>query len=160
MELKGSNLSLAIKKYFLKEIQKSENWCLYVAIADKKTWIDHHNFNHSHALKKKIVYDEVAKRIFSQVDYLNTAKRVDIVIDRSKNKDEINEFNTIVTAEIKKRISKNTVLTIRHAYSHEEAGLQAIDLFCVGVWRKYEKSDVTWYAEFSDKISTETVHRF
>ena len=45
-------------------------------------------------------------------------------------------------------------------YSHEEAGLQAIDIFCGGVWNKYEKSDVTWYAEFSDKIATEVEYKF
>ena len=160
MELKGRDLELPVKKYFLKEMRKGDNWCLYVAATDKKAWLDHHNNNYSHTLKKKILYDEVAKRIFVLVDYLNTAKRVDIVIDRSKNKDEISEFNAAVTHEIKKRLPKNAVLTIRHTYSHEEAGLQAIDMFCGGVWNKYEKSDVTWYAEFSDKIATEVEYKF
>lgn len=160
IELKGNNLTLAIKKYFLKEMQRVENWCLYAAITDKKSWVDNHNRNNSHVLKKKMLYDEVSKRLFSQIDYLETAKRVDIVIDRSKNKDEIAEFDIAITAEIKKRLSKKAVLTIRHAYSHEEAGLQAIDVFCTGIWRKHEKSDTTWYAEFSEKIATETVYKF
>jgi len=160
IELKGSNLAFAIKKYFLKEMNKTENWCLYAAIADKKTWLAHHNFNHSHALKKKTMYDEVAKRIFSQVTLLDNAKRVDIVIDRSKNKDEITEFNVAVTAAIRERLPSKSVLNIRHAFSHEEHGLQAIDTFCTGIWRKYEKNDLSWFVEFSDKMAAETIHKF
>lgn len=160
VELKGSNLALAIKQYFLKEMRKTENWCLYAAIADKKTWLAHHNFNNSHALKKKTMYDEVAKRIFSQVTLLNDAKRVDIVIDRSKNKDEIKEFNAAVEAAIRERLPSKAVLNIRHASSQEEYGLQAIDTFCTGIWKKYEKKDLTWFVEFEDKISAETIHKF
>lgn len=36
-----------------------------------------------------ILYNEIAKRLFSQLDHLETAQHVNIVIDRSKNKDEI-----------------------------------------------------------------------
>ncbi|OGT42860.1 MAG: hypothetical protein A3F13_06510 [Gammaproteobacteria bacterium RIFCSPHIGHO2_12_FULL_40_19] len=159
-ELKGSNLAIAIKKYFLKEMKKVENWCLYLAVADKKTWIEHHNNNHAHSLKSNTFYDEVAKRVFSQVDYLETAKNVDVIVDRSKSKDHIVAFNSAITDAIKKRLPKTAKLSIRHAYSHEEAGLQAVDLFCAGAWRKHEKLDIAWYTEFSDKIAGEMIYKF
>lgn len=159
-ELKGSRLKLAIKQHFLKGMQKFDDWCLYAAIADKKTWIAHHNSKNNGKLKKRVLYDEVAKRVFSQVDLFKTAHRVDIVIDRSKPKKDVLEFNRIVQAVIKSQLPKGAALTMRHAYSHEEAGLQAIDLFCAGIWRKHEKDDVVWYAEFSDKIASEVEYKF
>ncbi len=160
MELKGRNIKLPVKEYFLKQMRKVEDWGLYIAITDKKTWIAHHNRHHSHELKKKVLYDEVARRIFSQIDILDTASRVDIVVDRSKNKYEIAEFNDAVARDIKTRLSKNAVLTIRHAYSHEEAGLQAVDMFCTGIHDKYEKNDIQWYTMFSDKIAAEVTYRY
>lgn len=159
-ELKGSNLTLAIKKYFLKEVRKNEDWYLHVGIANKKIWLDHHHANNSHDLKKKVLYDNLAKKVFSDLDGLENAKRVDIVIDRSKTKTDILEFNDAVKNEIMKKISPKTPITMRHAYSHEEAGLQAVDLFCIGAWRNKEKSDNEWYKEFSDRIATETEYNF
>ncbi len=102
-ELKGSNLALSIKKYFLKEINKEANWCLYAAVADKKAWVNHHVSNHRYKPKKKVLYNEIAKRLFSQLDHLETAQHVNIVIDRSKNKDEIADFDKSITAAVTKR---------------------------------------------------------
>jgi len=141
-------------------MQKTEDWCLYIAVADKKTWLEHHNRNHSYALKRTMLYDEIAKRLFLNLDLLSGAKRVDVVIDRSKNKSEIAEFNTIVTNAIKQRLPNNAVLTMRHSYSHEEAGIQAIDLFCIGAWRQHERSNSEWYAEFQHKVASSVTYQF
>lgn len=159
-ELKGSFLALPIKKYFLTQMRKCSGWYLSAAIADKKSWLRNHHANHNHELKKKVLYDEIAKRVFSQLSDIDTANYIDIVIDRSKNKDEISEFDAAVVAAIKTRINQRAKLTIRHRGSHEELGLQAVDVFCSGFGKKYEKNDVTWYSEFSDKIATETIHKF
>lgn len=55
-ELKGSHLSLTIKQYFLKEMNEQTNWCLYSAIADKKTWIKHHVLNHNREPEKRTFF--------------------------------------------------------------------------------------------------------
>jgi hypothetical protein len=159
-ELKGNALALPIKKYFLSQMRKCSNWYLSAAIADKKTWLRNHKANNHHELQKKVLYDEIAKRVFSQLTDIDIATHIDIVIDRSKNKDEIREFDTAVIAAVRDRINKNAYLKIRHRSSHEELGLQAIDVFCSGLGRKYEKNDITWYTEFSDKIMSETIHKF
>ncbi len=159
-ELKGSDLALPIKKYFLKEVSKPKNWCLYTAIADKKAWVNHHMNNHHQTLQKKALYDEVAKRLFSQLDYIETTHRIDIVVDRSKNKDEIVVFDEAITTAVKERIVKKMPLTIRHRNSQEDAGLQAIDIFCAGIGRKYEQGDLTWYQEFADRIAVEIEYKF
>ncbi len=142
-ELKGSRLSSPIKQYFLKEADKEKNWCLYSAIADKKTWIKHHLTNHREEPKKRILYDEIAKRLFLQLDNLEGTPRCDIVVDRSKNKDEITLFDQIIIGIMTERLPRKTKLTIRHRRSQENVELQAIDTFCAGIWRKYEKADLS-----------------
>lgn len=159
-ELKGSALALPIKKYFLSQMRKCSNWYLSAAIADKKTWLRNHNANNHYELKKKVLYDEIAKRVFSQLTDIDSATHIDIVIDRSKNKDEVSEFDAAVIAAVRDRINKNAYLSIRHRNSQEELGLQAVDVFCSGFGRKYEKNDISWYTEFSDKIMSETIHKF
>ncbi len=44
--------------------------------------------------------------VFSQITDIDTAHYIDIVIDKSKNKDEINEFDAAIMAAIQTRISK------------------------------------------------------
>lgn len=160
VELKGRSLALPIKKYFLKEMNKEEKWRLYVAIADKKSWIEHHIRNHQREPEKKALYDELAKRLLSQLDYLETAHSIEIIVDRSKNKDEIAIFDQAIMTEMKKRVGKKAQLAIRHRDSQGEAGLQAIDIFCSGVSRKYESADESWYREFSDRIAAEVEYKF
>lgn len=159
-ELKGSNLTLPVKKYFLKELNEHKNWCLYTAAADKKAWVKHHVSNNYKMPEKKALYDEIAKRLFSQLNHLKTSPYVNVIVDRSKNNDDIKLFDQIVMAEIKKQISEKTLLTIRHCSSQGDAGLQAVDIFCSGVGRKYEFSDLTWYCEFSDRIAAEVEYKF
>ncbi len=160
LELKGNDLSLPIKKYFLKEVNKEENWRIYIAIADKKSWVNRHISKHNHEPKKKALYDEIAKRLFSQLDYSGSAGCIDIIVDRSKNKDEINSFDEAITSALLDRLCKKTRLTIKHRNSHEDAGLQAVDVFCAGVGKKYEKGDTSWYAEFENRIVVEIEYKF
>lgn len=159
-ELKGSFLTSTVKKYFLNEMQKAKNWRLYASIADKKCWMKHHSLNNSDAAKKKILYEEIAKHTLLQLDGLESVNRIDIVIDRSKNQSEIAVFDSAIIAAIKTRLPKTAKITIRHRSSHEEHGLQAVDLFCSGIGKKYEKNDVVWYSEFSDKIAAELVYKY
>lgn len=160
VELKGSKLTLPIKKYFLREMRKAENWYLCIGVANKRTWVDHHYCNNAHTLKTKMVYDELARRIFLQIDALDTADKVDIIVDRSKTKEDIKDFDRAVADAIRKRLPAHAQLSIRHTLSHQEAGLQAADLFAAGTWRKHEKNDISWFVEFSDKIATEMRYRF
>ena len=46
----------------------------------------------------------------------------------------------------------NVPLNIRHMCSHQSYGIQAVDLFCWGIFRRYERGDEEWYRKFSDKI--------
>lgn len=160
-ELKGIHLDLSLKKYFLRASKKENNWCLYTAIADKKSWLAHHTSNHHNKeLDKKALYNELTSRLISQLDFLKTVDRIDIIVDRSKNREEIKIFDNVIMSRIKEQISKKVPVTITHRSSQEDAGLQAIDIFCSGIGRKYESSDFSWYREFGDKIAVEVVYKF
>lgn len=52
----------------------------------------------------------------------------------------------------------NTRLNIDHLGSHENVGLQAVDLFCWGIARKVGLGDAEWYAVFQDKVSFTTIY--
>lgn len=158
-ELKGIKLPLSSKKYFLKEMNEQENWQLYIAIADKKAWASHH-FRNKIKLCRKALYDEVAKRIFFQVDNLESFLSIHIVVDCSKNKKEIEIFNKTITEGLSSRLVEHASLSIKHRNSHEDAGLQAIDLFCSGLSKKYENKDLAWYGEFSERIAVEVEYKF
>ncbi|MBL4648057.1 MAG: DUF3800 domain-containing protein [Gammaproteobacteria bacterium] len=50
-------------------------------------------------------------------------------------------------------------LNIEHERSHETYGIQAVDLFCWGIYRKYECNDLVWYNLFKDRIIAEEIFR-
>ena len=158
-ELKGNKLILPIKQYFLRIASKQSNWCLYMAISDKKSWVTHHRKNNL-TLEKKVLYDEVAKRIFSQIDDIEKVSNIDLIVDCSKSKRDIIVFDKIITGVLSNRLAKKACLSIKHRSSQEEIGLQAIDIFCSGVSEKYERNNLTWYAEFSDRIAVEVEYKF
>lgn len=51
-------------------------------------------------------------------------------------------------------------LSIEHRDSQENAGLQAIDVFCSGVSEKYENNEVVWHKEFANRIAVEVEYKF
>ena len=55
-----------------------------------------------------------------------------------------------------KDFSDDVPLNIYHERSQENAGLQAVDLFCWGIYRKVEHGDRAWYGVFGEKIMFET----
>ncbi len=52
-------------------------------------------------------------------------------------------------------VDANTRLYIYHWSSQEHRGLQAVDLFSWGIFRKYERSDEDWYSSYKAKILLE-----
>jgi hypothetical protein len=58
--------------------------------------------------------------------------------------------------QIEALLPLNTALIVEHLKSEESTGLQAVDLFCWGIARKYERNDLRWYDVFRHKIMYET----
>ena len=75
-----------------------------------------------------------------------------MIIDKSMAKPEIAEFNFYIRRELESRLAPSISLDIYHWLSHENYGLQAVDLFCWGVFQKYEHKNIEWYEVFAKKV--------
>ncbi len=149
-ELKGSSIPFNIKAYFYKNISRADSWKIYSIILDKKT-----------AFKKLTLpidthrlYNILANHLLKQVDFAR-AKTVNLLIDKSKNRDGINAFDDMLKLSLNVILPLNVPLNISHIPSHKSYGIQAVDLFCWGLFRKYMHADEEWYYLFKDKIAYE-----
>jgi hypothetical protein len=59
---------------------------------------------------------------------------------------------------LKAHLSSRICLDIKHDSSQENRALQAVDLFCWGIYRKYERKDEEWYAIFKQTIMFEGIY--
>lgn len=146
-ELKGTGTILSVKEYFLRHVPKS-GWGLYSVVLDKHREV--HNKQRIHPLSK--LYNYLAHFIISKIDMSNTVRPVTLVVDRSKSTGEIKEFNEHLTNHLEAVLPLNTPLYIHHHRSHDNPGLQVVDLFCWGIFKKYEQADILWYDAFKEKI--------
>lgn len=158
-ELKGSNTEMAIKKYFFRHIENQQGWTLYTVIVDKVSWAKHHK--RGKAIDQNAFYDEVSKRLFRQIDFPPHDLTINVVVDRSKNREDRDIFNARIS-EIFKTLPNHhkTLLEINHPNSQETPGLQAVDLFCWGIRRKHQYRDEEWYSIFSGRIAAENAIKF
>ena len=105
---------------------------------------------------KKKLYNYIARFLLAKVRLENVGNAVTLVVDRSKAKDEITDFNQYLANQLDALLPLDVPLNIYHQHSYENAGLQAVDLFCWGVFRKYEVGDLDWYREYGGRIAFET----
>jgi len=149
-ELKGTNTSLEVKRYFLDQI-RYQDWAVYALVLNKA------RVNEPLRTKvgKKKLYNFLARLLIGRLPLRQTTTNVRLIVDRSKNRDEISDFNQYVENHLQATLPLNTGLTIEHLTSHERAGLQAVDLFCWGIARKYERGDLVWYNLFKHMVRYE-----
>jgi hypothetical protein len=92
----------------------------------------------------------VARQVLAEIPFeKNAGERVQLIIDKSKSKPEIADFNQYVMRELKSRLPLQVPIDIDHLNSQVVPGLQAVDLFCWGIFRKYERGDARWFDVFS-----------
>lgn len=150
-ELKGTGTALAIKKYFYRQIPDN-GWCIYTLVLNKFRVDDHLRTKQG----KKKLYNFLARFLLARVDLTFSAPAVTLVMDRCKNKEEIKDFNGYVANQLESLLPLNVPLNIYHESSQANPGLQAVDLFCWGIYRKYEVQDMEWYQVYREKIAFET----
>lgn len=154
-ELKSTQTTLAVKKYFLDAVHKREGqaWCIYSIILDKKDLLKKLKITpEQHRL-----YNLLSKIILQHVDFSlhNNGAAVHLIVDSSKGKKQRAVFNQYLKMNIETLLDIGVRFRIGHEKSHNNAGLQAVDLFCAGFSRKYSYGDVEWYNLFKDKICKE-----
>jgi hypothetical protein len=149
-ELKGSLTPLSVKEYFYKKIKEIE-FSLYAVILDKKKsyqnlWQD-----------KERIYSHIAYLVLEKIPLSGRRTSINFIVDRSKSKENIRAFDKYILLQMKGRIEPAAPLKIYHADSNANYTLQAADLFCWGIFRKYEKADTAWYDLFKGKIKNENL---
>ncbi len=153
-ELKGINTTLDVKKYFYKQV-KNIRFSLYSITLNKKRIFE------ELTRSKERVYNFIARQVLDKIPFEKANHiRIELIIDKSKSKPEIEEFNSYIKRNLKGRIEPKTPLDIYHWKSHENYGLQACDLFCWGIFQKYERKRMEWHDVFSkdEKIKLDSLY--
>lgn len=145
-ELKGIATKISIKTYFFSNAIKNDSWRIYSIVLDKQ--IVARKFN---TVDKHRMYNVVANHLLKQVNF-SEAATVNLFVDRSKGRDGIDEFDDLLKVSLDTILPLNVPLNITHVSSHKNYNIQAVDLFCWGIFRKYEFQDGEWYNIFKDKV--------
>lgn len=145
-ELKGAATTLAIKKYFYQRAVGTE-FGIYSLTLNKRRVFERLT------REKARVYNYVARQVLDHIPLeKNGAGRVELVIDRSKSKPEIQEFNSYIRRHLEAKLSPTVPLVISHRKSDDVPGLQVADMFAWGVFQKYERSNTEWFEVFKEKV--------
>lgn len=150
-ELKGTGTTIDIKKYFFRNI-KSDKWAIYSLVLNKVRVESHLQTKTG----KKKLYNFLSRVLLEKLNLYDAKRNVELVVDRCKNKEEVRDFNLYLINQLEALLPLNTNLNISHLTSQESAGLQAVDLFSWGIFRKYEGNDYAWYTIYQHKIRFET----
>jgi len=143
VELKGVRTRIEIKRYFY-DLIRPARFSIYALTLNKRRVYD------ELAANKERLYNFIARKVLDQIPFEVARTRIQLYIDRSKSKAEIREFNDYLERQLKGRVDPRVPLNIDHAASSDNPGLQAIDLFAWGIYRKYEKGDLVWYEVFKE----------
>lgn len=148
-ELKGKDANLDIKMYFYKQINTIP-FEIYAMTLNKKRVFERLTRD------KSRVYNFIARQVIDKIPFeKNKSDRVELIIDKSKSKPEIREFNSYIRSQIQGRLNPEVAIDMYHWNSQENAGLQAVDIFCWGIFQKYERKNTDWFNCFKGKIALE-----
>ncbi len=144
-ELKGSAAAFEIKQYFYNKVRDIP-FDIYALTLNKK------RVSSDLAQRKDRVYNFIARNVLDKVRMGDASTRIEFIIDKSKSRHEIKEFNDYITRQLKGRVDPRVPLDIYHHTSHENLGLQAVDLFSWGIFRKHERNDTEWFDLFKGRV--------
>lgn len=145
-ELKGTGTTIEVKKYFFDKAKKIKFGIYSITLNKKKVF-------ERLAKDKPRIYNYIARKVLDQIPFeKNNGDRVELILDKSMAKPEIEEFNSYIRRQLEGRLSPVIPLDIYHWLSHENYGLQAADLFSWGIFQKYERQNIEWHDVFMEKI--------
>ncbi len=150
-ELKGTGTTFEIKKYFYDRV-KDIDFKIYTIVLNKR------RVYKDLAGKKNRLYNYIARLLLEQIPFEEATVKVDLIIDKSKGKPEILNFNTYIQSQLEARINPLVSLCINHIDSRDNGGIQAVDLFSYGVFEAYERRKWGWFNVFGEKVAFETVY--
>ncbi|KKQ68721.1 MAG: hypothetical protein US89_C0006G0062 [Candidatus Peregrinibacteria bacterium GW2011_GWF2_38_29] len=151
-ELKGSSTALEVKKYFYDQV-KNIKFGIYSITLNKKRVFE------QLTKEKDRVYNFIAKQVLDAIPFEKADEtRIELIVDKSKGKMGARGFNEYIKKQLGARINPKTPLDIYHWDSQNTHGLQASDLFCWGIFQKYERRKEDWYKIYKDKTNFESLY--
>ncbi len=151
-ELKGSSTTFAVKEYFYSQVKEIKFGIYSITLNKKRVY-------EQLSKEKDRVYNFIARKVLDQIPFeLSGGTRIKLVVDKSKGKLGIREFNKYVEKQLGARIDPKTPLDIYHWDSQNTPGLQAADLFTWGIYQKYEKGKRDWFKLFEEKINFDDLY--
>ena len=150
-ELKGSQTTLEIKTYFHDQV-KLIDFKLYAIALNKMRVYE------SLARNKPRVYNFVSRLLLDKIPLDGANNQVNFIIDKSKSKPEILDFNTYIRTALEGKIKPSVPLFINHINSRENKGLQAVDMFSYGIFQGYERKKWEWFNIFEAKVDFYTLY--
>ncbi len=147
-EMKGAKVSLEIKKYFY-ALTKDTRFTIYSLTLNKRRVYERL------ARDKERVYNYISRLVLDKISFEKAHEQVILILDKSKTQKQVWDFNQYVLRQLKGRLDPKVPLDIKHQDSQQYYGLQAVDLFSWGIFRKYEKKDFEWFNMFKDKVTFE-----
>lgn len=151
LELKGANTDIQVKAYFITQLAKAKvEFCIYTTVLNKK------KVSGELQMDKDSLYDYVASKLIERIPFKDAAETLRLTVDRRKKSGAIGAFNEYVASQIRFIKPSHLPLEVFHVLSHQSKGIQAVDLFSWGIFRKYERGDCGWYDMFKHKIAFET----
>ena len=150
-ELKGTGTTLEIKRYFYDRVRDID-FNIYSIILNKRRVYGYLADN------KARVYNYIARILLEKIPLEQATTKVDLIIDRSKGKPEILNFNRYIQSQMEARIQPTVPLDINHLDSCDNCGLQAADMFSYGVFQGYERRKWDWFNTFKEKVAFYTVY--
>ena len=145
VELKGKSLQSEKKEklhFFLKKL----DWELHSIVIDKRKIFKPRSINN--------FYDDIAVKLITHCcqNSCKSSATIKIVLDKCKNnQQEIILINTKIEKALRRHNYTNDI-NIHHNNSKNEIGLQMIDLYSYGIYKKFEDGDTSWFSIFKEKI--------
>ena len=140
-ELKGTKTDRAILEYFYRQAKQS-TFGIYAIVLNKARVFE------DLRKQQERLYNFVARALIEKCPFKEAQDRIILTLDKRKSAKEIEHFNQYLLAQLQGSLPLQIPFEIYHHHSFENKGLQAVDLFSWGIFRKYERGDPSWYNIF------------
>jgi len=148
LELKGSMTGIEVKKYFYRQIRE-QPFELYTVAVDKR------RVPPSLRRDQERLYNYLARLVIERCPFQKAKPKIILTLDRSKTKRSQKAFDTYLLFQLEGSLPPKIPLEVFHLDSKESKGIQAIDLFSWGIFKKYENKEMEWYNLFKEKLRFE-----
>ena len=150
-EMKGSSTSIEVKRYFYRKVEKIDFSIHSITLNKTRVYKEL-------VRNKSRVYNWVTRLLLDNINFPQNRSRITLILDKSKGKREIEEFNSYIQRQLEGKIEPEIPFEINHLDSKKDKVLQAVDLFAWGVFRKYEKRDYEWFNIFKNKVKFDKLY--